>query len=119
MIPVVLDSDAQILHFGAEQRLATPTQRHALYLLDRGCTFPGCTTPAPWCQTAHTGAGYATTRTTTTDELALLCGYHHRLADTQNWHLQRRHGRIWITPPPWIDPHQTPRTNEHFTPLRV
>jgi len=50
--------------------------------------------------------------------MTVLCGYHHRLIDTQQWTIQRIRGRIWLTPPTWIDPDQQPRTNEHFTPLR-
>jgi hypothetical protein len=49
-------------------------------------------------------------------DLALLCGYHHDYADTHSWRLTRNNGRIWVTPPRWIDPDQTPRTNEYFKP---
>ena len=118
VIPLVFDSDGQVLHFGEEQRLATGSQRHALYLLDGGCTFEGCAIPATWCQSAHGAEGFQTTRRTTIDDLALLCGFHHRLVDTEGWFIERINGRVWITPPKWIDPDQVPRTNERFRPLQ-
>ena len=119
VIPVVLDSDDTILHFGEEQRTATLEQRLAEWVLDGGCTFEACTVPAALSQSAHTGDGYRINKTTTIDELGLLCGYHHRLVDNQGYRMARINNRIWITPPKWIDPDQTPRTNEHFKPLRT
>lgn len=116
VIPVVFDSDGQVLHFGADQRLATAHQRQTLYLYDGGCTFAGCAIPAVWCQTAH-GQPFRESKKTTIDDLALLCGFHHRLVDTQEWLIERVNGRVWLTPPKWIDPDQTPRTNEHFKPI--
>ena len=70
VLPVVLDSDGQILHFGEEQRLANPAQRYSTWLLDGGCTFENCTIPAIWTQSAHTGKGFQATKRTTIDELA-------------------------------------------------
>jgi len=118
IIPIVLASDGVVLHYGEEQRLATPEQRRALIVTDIGCTWPGCSIPGTWCQAAH-GEPFRTSRQTTLDDLALLCGYHHRYADTHNWTIQRIRGRVWLTPPRWIDADQTPRTNEYFRPLRT
>ncbi len=118
VIPVVLDADGQILHFGEEQRLATPELRLAAWVLDGGCTFQACSVPAVWCQGAH-GVPFRTSKQTTIDDLGLLCGYHHRVVDNQEWTMRRVKHRIWLTPPKWIDPDQTPRTNEHFHPLRT
>ena len=77
IIPVVLGSRGEILDVGREQRLATPGQRAALIVRDRGCTFPGCTAPPSWCQAHHTTpwelGGHTNLR-----ELTLLCGHHHR-----------------------------------------
>ena len=116
VIPVVMDCDGQVLHFGEEQRLATTSQRLALAVTDRGCTYPDCDVPAVWSQSAH-GEPFATSRRTGIDDLALLCGYHHRVLDNQQWTIQRIKGRIWLTPPPWVDPDRRPRTNEYFKPL--
>ncbi len=113
VIPVVMDCDGQVLHFGEEQRLATTAQRLALAVTDQGCTYPDCDVPAVWSQSAH-GEPFATSRRTGIDDLALLCGYHHRVLDNQQWTIQRIKGRIWLIPPPWVDPDRRPRTNEYF-----
>ena len=47
-------------------------QRHALALRDGGCSFPGCTRPATWCQTHHITA-WQHGGTTDLDNLCLLC----------------------------------------------
>jgi hypothetical protein len=48
-----------------------------------------------------------------------MCGYHHHHVDTQGWAMHRTGGRVWLTPPTWIDPEQQPRTNEYWKPLRT
>jgi len=40
----------------------------------------------------------------------LLCGHHHRLIHRNDWHVTiGNHGHPEFTPPPWIDPTQTPQ----------
>ena len=116
VIPIVFDSDGIPLHFGEEHRTGTLAQRLSLAIMDGGCTFQSCEIPAAWCQTAH-NEPFHTTRRTTIDELALLCQYHHVIVDGQGWGIARRGGRIWLTPPEWIDPQRRPRTHEHVKPL--
>jgi len=118
IIPVVLDSDGMVLHYGQEKRLAEEHQRRALIVTDIGCTWPGCSTPGVWCECAHCQP-YRISKTTSIDDMALLCGYHHDYADTHDWTFHRKHGRVWFIPPRWIDTQQTPRTNEYFKPLRT
>lgn len=118
LIPVVLDADGQVLHYGHEQRLATEAQRRTLMVTDIGCTWPGCSVPGVWCECAHCEP-FRTSGRTSIDDLALLCGYHHRYADTHDWTMKRTGGRVWFTPPAWIDSDQVPRTNEYFRPLRT
>ena len=84
--------------------------------MDGGCTFQSCEIPAAWCQTAHKDP-FCTSKRTKIDELALLCQYHHIIVDRQGWEIDRIHGRVWLTPPDWIDPQRRPRTNQHFKPL--
>jgi hypothetical protein len=117
VVPVVMDSNGRPLHLGETQRLATEAQRHALLLMDIGCVFENCTVPGVWCQSAH-GDPYRNSKRTTIDDLALLCGYHHRICDTEDWEITRRHGRAWLTPPKSYDPRQVPRINEYFRPLQ-
>ena len=45
IIPAVLGSKGQVLDLGRTTRLVTAKQFLALSLRDRGCTFPGCSTP--------------------------------------------------------------------------
>ena len=117
VIPVVLDTDGVVLHYGEETRLAEEHQRRALITMDIGCTWPGCDTPGVFSEGAHTEP-FRLCKKTGIDGLALMCPYHHHHADNNGYLIERIKGRIWITPPRWIDPQQTPRTNEYFKPLR-
>ena len=76
VIPTVLGSRGEILDQGRSTRLATPGQLAALWLRDAGCSFPGCTTPAHWCD-AHHLVHWADGGTSDLTNLALLCGRHH------------------------------------------
>ena len=76
IIPAVLGTERQLLELGRSRRLVSAGQRTALWLRDRGCTFPGCTIPAAWTRAhhiTHWAAGGATDLT----NLALLCQRHH------------------------------------------
>jgi hypothetical protein len=78
VIPAVLGGRSEVLDQGRATRLATPGQLAALWLRDAGCTFPGCTTPAHWCD-AHHLTHWADGGTSTLTNLALLCGRHHSI----------------------------------------
>ena len=79
IIPTVLGGRGEVLDQGRATRLATPGQLAALWLRDAGCSFPGCTTPAHWCD-AHHLTHWADGGTSTLTNLALLCGRHHSIA---------------------------------------
>src|SRR4051794_28620391 len=49
IIPAVLGGRSEVLALGRTSRLATAKLLQALYLRDRGCTFPGCSRPPAWC----------------------------------------------------------------------
>ena len=74
--PPVLGGRGEVLDQGRSTRLATPGQLAALWLRDAGCSFPGCTTPALWCD-AHHLTHWADGGTSDLTNLALLCGRHH------------------------------------------
>ena len=76
VIPTVLGGRGEVLDQGRSTRLATPGQLAALWLRDAGCSFPGCTTPAHWCD-AHHLVHWADGGTSDLTNLALLCGRHH------------------------------------------
>ncbi|MDN5776493.1 MAG: HNH endonuclease [Humibacillus sp.] len=76
IIPVILGSDSQPLDVGREERLVTRAMRTALWLRDKGCSFPGCSTPAQWTD-AHHVKHWLHGGTTCLGNLALLCRRHH------------------------------------------
>ena len=78
IIPLVLGSESQPLDVGRASRLATPAQRAALAVRDKGCTFPGCDRPPSWCQ-AHHLHEWENGGPTDLPNLALLCHRHHTL----------------------------------------
>ena len=51
--PVILDPHGVPLALGRSQRLASKGQSMALIARDGGCSFPGCTHPASWCDRHH------------------------------------------------------------------
>ena len=50
---VVLDKTGRVLAMDTLGRLATAAQQIALVARDRGCTWPGCTTPPSLCEAHH------------------------------------------------------------------
>jgi len=98
------------------KRLASPAQRIMLYARDRGCTKPGCDAPGYHSQVHHV-QGWAATRRTDINDLALACGPDNRLAE-KGWttRTNARGDTEWI-PPPQLDRGQ-PRTNTFHHPER-
>jgi hypothetical protein len=75
------------LAVGRTNRNATPSQRRALAVRDRGCVIPGCGVPAEACQAHHreewnAGGG------TDLHNLVLLCWTHHRQVDLGMWRIE-------------------------------
>ncbi len=86
--PIIIDpTTGTPLFAGRGTRYATPDQRRALIARDGGCVFPGCDTPASWCD-AHHIIPWEHGGTTDLDTLALLCRRHHGYAHSNNWTLQ-------------------------------
>ncbi len=78
LVPAVLGGAGEVLDVGQTVRLFTQGQLKALWLRDRSCTFPGCGTPAHWCD-AHHVRHWADGGTTSLGNAALLCGRHHTI----------------------------------------
>jgi hypothetical protein len=110
--PVITDAKGVPLQLGRASRIATPGQTIALAARDRGCTFPACDRPAAWTQRHHVRA-WQDGGLTDLDNLALLCGYHHRSFEGQGWQCTMIDGRPWWVPPAWIDPQRRPIRNSH------
>jgi hypothetical protein len=96
--------------YGTAHRIFTEGQRLAMIARDKGCSFPGCTTGPAWCQANHiTEWQYG--RTTSIDDGALLCGFHHREFENLGWRCLIIDGIPHYQPPFWLDHEQTPIRN--------
>lgn len=105
------------LYLGRTKRLASAAQRIVLYGLERGCTRPGCTAPAYWCQVHHLHGWAAQHGPTDINLLTLACGPDNLLAE-QGWTVRKRpDGRTEWIPPPHLDTGQT-RVNNYHHPER-
>jgi hypothetical protein len=79
-------------------RTIPPSTRRALVARDDHCVFPGCDRPAPWCAGHHLRF-WSEGGPTKLDNLALVCGPHHRKVHEEGWTLLRKYGR-WVATPP-------------------
>ncbi|MFN8126567.1 MAG: DUF222 domain-containing protein [Candidatus Nanopelagicales bacterium] len=77
---------SQPLAVGRARRFATPAQRVALAVRDRGCIV--CQRPPAECQTHHL-TDWADGGRTDLDALVLLCWAHHREVDLGRWVIER------------------------------
>ncbi|WP_412893218.1 DUF222 domain-containing protein [Arthrobacter sp. 1P04PC] len=114
IIPVLLGTKGRVLDIGRTSRIFPSHIRKAITARDKGCTFPGCTIPAPWCEAHHIDY-WSRGGPTSTDNGVLLCSHHHHLIHKEQWTIQSRNGTPWYIPPPHLDPHQKPRQNPYFT----
>ena len=104
------------LYCGRAKRFATPGQRIVLHALERGCTRPGCTAPAYWCQVHHIDGWAEDDGQTNIDDLTLACGPDNRLVEDGGWRTQKRKdGRTEWIPPPNLDSGQS-RVNDYHHP---
>jgi hypothetical protein len=78
---------------------------------DRGCSYPGCDSPATWAQARHV-TDYQQTHRTSVDDGGLACTANHATFETMGWKSIMRNGRPHFVPPTWIDPEQLPRRNK-------
>ena len=111
LVPAVFDTDGEPLWLGNSQRLAFKPQRLLLTTMDKGCVYPGCDVPATRCEVMHL-TDWVKGGSTNITNLALGCDYHHHRFG--EWTLKRRDGRVWCTPPMWVDPAQRARINSVF-----
>lgn len=82
VVPVVLGTRSDPLDVGRSQRLVPPALRHAAWIRDNGCTYPGCSIPPAWTE-AHHVRHWADGGTTSLANTALLCGRHHTVVHEQ------------------------------------
>jgi hypothetical protein len=87
IIPVVLGTQSEILDLGRAHRLVTPAIWQALVVRDGHCTFPACRRPPLMCH-AHHIHHWLNGGETKLDNLALLCGHHHRVIHNTPWEIR-------------------------------
>ncbi|WP_162830409.1 HNH endonuclease signature motif containing protein, partial [Amycolatopsis palatopharyngis] len=103
MVAALLGPHGELLNLGRTVRNATPAQRRALALRDKGCTFPGCTRSPKWCVPHHV-RHWEHHGPTDLDNLALLCESHHRLVHHAGWTITMTTGTPRYIAPGWLDP---------------
>ena len=114
---IVLDPATGLpLDVGRAHRLVPWWIRRALYARDRGCRWPGCTTPAAWTDAHHLNPWHVVHRTRI-DELVLLCRFHHVCVHEGRWgiHLDPTTGQVSVTRPDGT-PHDLQPTRPWTTP---
>jgi hypothetical protein len=87
ILPAVLGTRGEVLDVGRLRRLVTTAIWVALVLRDRHCTFPGCRRPPIMCHAHHITHWIAGGKTSL-DNLALLCGHHHRVIHHAPWEIR-------------------------------
>ncbi|RSM33162.1 HNH endonuclease, partial [Amycolatopsis balhimycina DSM 5908] len=109
IIPVVLGGQSAPLDVGRLRRLVPTGIRHALYLRDRGCAFPGCHRPPRHCQGHHV-RHWADGGPTELGNLVLMCAHHHRLVHRSGWEVRiAADGLPEFLPPVFLDKQRKPR----------
>ncbi|MEC3977333.1 HNH endonuclease signature motif containing protein [Amycolatopsis sp. H20-H5] len=119
VVPAVLNGAGEVLDLGRAVRTASPAQRRALIIRDRGCTGPGCSRGPKWCIPHHLtywtnphGPGGPTDIV----NLGLTCERCHHLLHHGGWDMRLRNGTIEWLPPAWLDPERRPIRNTAHDP---
>ena len=99
----IADGQGRTIGIRSHGRFATRTQVAVLAARDQGCTFPDCDAPPQWCE-AHHIIPYALGGPTTTDNLTLVCPFHHRWFEASGWTSLFRNGLPGWKPPRSVDP---------------
>jgi hypothetical protein len=117
--PTIINQHGVPLTLGRTQRLASRGQTMALIARDGGCSFPGCTHPASWCDRHHI-LDWILGGSTDLNNLTLLCRYHHTHFLQKGWYCRINAEGLpeWI-PPWWIDHDQRPQINTRIRRLHA
>ncbi|MES2170889.1 MAG: DUF222 domain-containing protein [Actinomycetota bacterium] len=117
VLGIAFDDNGTSLNVGRDQRLYTARQRIALAARDGGCRFPDCDRPVSWTEAHHINYWARDGGETNIDDGILLCRLHHLLVHDNHWQIRHDHGDYLLTPPPDIDPTETPRPMPSKQPL--
>ncbi|WP_196809511.1 HNH endonuclease signature motif containing protein [Nocardia sp. 348MFTsu5.1] len=112
----------EVLYFGRARRLASESQRLAMFAAHRGCSTPGCSNPAMWAEAHHVLAWLLGGFTDIVNE-APACPQHHKLIGpgVNQWQTVMLTegpdaGRCAWIPPVFIDPERKPMVNRAHHP---
>lgn len=94
VLPVVIDTDGDVLRLGRATRIWSAGQRRAAWIRDDGrCAFPHCRrAPADLHHVDWWSRGGATN----VDNAAWLCSFHHWLVHEAGWTMRRSVGRSYV-----------------------
>lgn len=109
--PTITNRNGVPLALGRSQRLASKGQTMALIARDAGCSIPGCTHSASWCERHHI-VDWIVGGLTDLNNLTLLCRYHHTHFLQKGWSCRINADGLpeWI-PPRWVDHDQRAQIN--------
>jgi hypothetical protein len=120
VLPAVPNGAGEVLDLGRAVRTATPAQRRALAVRDKGCTAPWCTKGPKWTTPHHiefwTNPHGAPGGRTDIGNLALMCETDHHVVHHEGWDIQLRNGTVEWIPPAWLDPQRRPLHNTAHDP---
>ena len=99
---VLLDGGGRIVSIEIADRVFNAHQRRAIGLRDGTCVIPGCRVPEVWCEIHHVHE-HARGGSTSTDNGAAVCWYHHRTLETSGWSIRMNRGVPEVRGPYWWD----------------
>jgi Domain of unknown function (DUF222) len=110
VLPAVPGRESEVLDLGRAARTATPGQRRALAIRDKGCTAPGCGRGPKWT-TPHHITFWSDLGPSDLINYGLVCERDHRLLHHGGWEMRLHNGVIEWIPPAWYDPDRRPIRN--------
>ncbi len=82
----VLMADSVVIDVGHATRSISPSQRRALRVRDKHCSFPGCDRPVSWTNPHHVEF-WSRGGPTNMSNLISLCFFHHRCVHEGGWQI--------------------------------
>jgi hypothetical protein len=96
------------LDLGRTRRLFDDRQHEALAIRDGGCLWPDCHQPPLMTEAHHINHYDRDHGNTDIADGVCLCRFHHLTLHNNGWRITREGNNYWLTPPPSLDPKQTP-----------
>ena len=97
VVAAAVDADGKVLDVGRRTRAIPTAIRRALWIRDKGCRFPGCTSTR-FLHGHHVNHWLHGGRTSL-DNLLFLCSFHHRLVHEGGFSIALDDGAVVVTAP--------------------